>query len=230
MVWPLEAATVRARFARGLDEILVVEEKRQLIEYQLKEELYNWSEDVRPRVIGKFDEKASGAAANGRCPPGNWLLPAHYELTPAMIARRSRSASASSALPTTLRPHQGAPRVPRRQGEGARQAARGRRAPTTSARAARTTPRPRARGQPRGGRHRLPLHGDLDARPQPETFTQMGGEGVPWIGQAPFTDEKHIFANLGDGTYFHSGLLAIRAAVAAGSTSPTRSSTTTRWR
>ena len=47
------------------------------------------------------------------------------------------------------------------------------------------------------------------------TFSQMGGEGVAWIGQAPFTNDKHVFANLGDGTYFHSGLLAIRAAIAS---------------
>lgn len=56
MPWPLEPDGVR-EFAQGLDEILVVEEKRQIVEYQLKEQLYNWREDVRPRVIGKFDEK-----------------------------------------------------------------------------------------------------------------------------------------------------------------------------
>ncbi|MCF8175410.1 MAG: indolepyruvate ferredoxin oxidoreductase family protein, partial [Burkholderiaceae bacterium] len=81
MVWPLEAEGVR-KFADGLDEILVVEEKRQFLEYQLKEELYNWSEKVRPRVIGKFDEKGEWAM-----PHGDWLLPAAGELTPAMVAR-----------------------------------------------------------------------------------------------------------------------------------------------
>src|SRR3546814_5803348 len=74
MTWPLEREGVR-HFAEGLEEILVVEEKRALIENQLKEQLYNWSESVRPRVIGKFDEK------------GEWILPSADELTPARIAR-----------------------------------------------------------------------------------------------------------------------------------------------
>ncbi|MGH6718712.1 MAG: indolepyruvate ferredoxin oxidoreductase family protein, partial [Alphaproteobacteria bacterium] len=74
MTWPLEREGVR-HFAEGLEEILVVEEKRALIENQLKEQLYNWNEAVRPRVIGKFDEK------------GEWILPSADELTPARIAR-----------------------------------------------------------------------------------------------------------------------------------------------
>src|SRR5512134_753552 len=74
MTWPLEREGVR-HFAEGLEEILVVEEKRALIENQLKEQIYNWREDVRPRVIGKFDENR------------NWILPSTDELTPARIAR-----------------------------------------------------------------------------------------------------------------------------------------------
>src|SRR5262247_1836909 len=81
MTWPLEPEGVR-QFAEGLAEILVVEEKRQVVEYQLKEQLYNWRDDVRPRVIGKFDEKGEWVR-----PHGDWLLPAAGELTPAMIAR-----------------------------------------------------------------------------------------------------------------------------------------------
>ena len=76
MTWPLEPDGTR-HFAEGLEEILVVEEKRQHLEYQLKEELYNWSEAVRPRVIGKFDEKGEWSL-----PQGGWLLPAASELTP----------------------------------------------------------------------------------------------------------------------------------------------------
>jgi indolepyruvate ferredoxin oxidoreductase len=60
-----------------------------------------------------------------------------------------------------------------------------------------------------------------------QSFSQMGGEGMTWVGQAPFTTENHVFANLGDGTYFHSGLLAIRAAAHRVLTSPTRSCSTT---
>ena len=81
MPWPLEADSVR-HFAEGLEEILVVEEKRQIIEYQLKEMLYNWREDVRPRVIGKYDESGEWPV-----PVNRWLLPPTAELTPAIVAR-----------------------------------------------------------------------------------------------------------------------------------------------
>jgi indolepyruvate ferredoxin oxidoreductase len=208
MTWPLEAEGVR-RFAQGLEEILVVEEKRQVIEYQLKEQLYNWREDVRPRVIGKFDER--GEWLPGR---GEWLLPAVGELTPSIIARvlagRIARFYTSSTIERRLAlleekeraltqstidlqrvpfycsgcPHNTSTKVP----EGSRALAG-------------------------VGCHYMGVWIYPEAN---QTYTQMGGEGVPWLGQAPFTDVEHVFANLGDGTYFHSGSLAIRAAVAAG--------------
>jgi indolepyruvate ferredoxin oxidoreductase len=89
VVWPLEA-TITRELRQGLQEILVVEEKRQVIEYQLKEELYNWRADVRPNVLGKFDEPegdASGGEWSMPNPSQNWLLRAKADLTPAIIAK-----------------------------------------------------------------------------------------------------------------------------------------------
>ncbi|MBP7628751.1 MAG: indolepyruvate ferredoxin oxidoreductase family protein, partial [Zoogloea sp.] len=219
MVWPLEADGVR-RFAEGLDEILVVEEKRQLIEYQLKEELYNWREDVRPRVVGKFDEKGEWAllrstGADGRScvDHGDWLLPAAGELTPAMIARviagRIGRFFTSEHIEQRLAFLQ------------AKEALLGHRVfaidrvPTFCP----GCPHNTSTHVPDGSRALAGIGCHYMASFMPDrrtaTFSHMGGEGVPWVGQAPFTDERHIFANLGDGTYFHSGILAIRQAVAA---------------
>jgi len=215
MVWPLESQGIQ-QFARGLQEILVVEEKRQLIEYQIKEELYNFPDGQRPRVIGKFDEKGEWAM-----PHGEWLLPAHYELSPALIAKAiaARLLKAELAIELTaevkariqarlaiIQAKEKSLSKPRVQTE---------RKPFFCS----GCPHNTSTRVPEGSRavagigcHYMVVW--MDRRT--ETFTQMGGEGVPWIGQAPFTDEKHIFANVGDGTYFHSGLLAIRASIAAG--------------
>jgi indolepyruvate ferredoxin oxidoreductase len=214
MVWPLEATGMQ-QFADGLDEILVIEEKRQVLEYQLKEELFGWIGTGRkiPRVTGKFDDKDGGEWA---VPQGNWLLPAHYEFSPAIVARAIASRLLRMALPEDV-------------------------AAGIQARLAFLDARERKLALPRVVTERKPWfcsgcpHNTSTRLPagsrglagigchymvtwmgrNTEVFTQMGGEGVPWLGQAAFTDEKHVFANLGDGTYYHSGLLAIRAAVAA---------------
>ncbi|MBI1906071.1 MAG: indolepyruvate ferredoxin oxidoreductase family protein [Rhodocyclales bacterium] len=215
MVWPLEGEGVR-HFAEGLDEILVIEEKRQLIEYQLKEELYNWREDVRPRVIGKFDEKGEWARIrqpDGTVDHGEWLLPAAGELTPAMIAR---------VIAARIARFYTSDRVKARLAflEAKEKALAQRnyaidRVPTFCS----GCPHNTSTHVPEGSRALAGIGCHYMVTWMPErrtgTFTQMGGEGVPWVGQAPFTTEEHIFANLGDGTYFHSGTLAIRQAVAA---------------
>ena len=210
MPWPLEPEGVR-NFAEGLEEILVVEEKRQVVEYQLKEQLYNWRDDVRPRVVGKFDEKGEWVR-----PHGDWLLPALSELTPAMIARviaqrirrlelHPRAIEKLNARVDWINAKEAALAKPKIMLERIPYFCSG-------------CPHNTSTNVPEGSRatagigcHVMAIWMDRKTL----TFTHMGGEGVPWIGQAPFTDEKHIFANLGDGTYYHSGSLAIRAAVAA---------------
>src|SRR5690606_22096592 len=223
VVWPLEAQTVR-EFATGLDEILVVEEKRQIIEYALKEELYNWRDDVRPRVYGKFDEK-DDRGGEWAMPRGRWLLPAHAELSPALIAK---AIAARLLNPGKFGSKFELASEQRAQIE-ARLAiidAKERALAAPHASALRTPtfcsgcPHNTSTHVPEGSRALAGIGCHYMANWMPErrtgTFTQMGGEGVPWIGMAPFTEEQHIFANLGDGTYFHSGLLAIRASIAAG--------------
>jgi indolepyruvate ferredoxin oxidoreductase len=199
MSWPLEREGIR-RFAEGLEEILVVEEKRAVIENQFKEQLYNWREDVRPRVIGKFDENR------------NWILPSNGELTPAQIAR---------VIAGRIARFHTSPRIAERL---AFLEAKERQLGANVVPFYRTPyfcsgcPHNTSTKVPEGSRalagigcHYLAQFMDRSTA----TFTQMGGEGAPWIGQAPFTETPHVFANLGDGTYTHSGVLAIRAAVAA---------------
>ena len=199
MPWPLEPVGLR-RFAEGLEEIVVVEEKRAMIENQLKEQLYGLRDAVRPDVVGKRD----GA--------GQSLLPSTGELTPVMVARvlarrlerfdsagviadrletlEARERASGAAQSNVIRipyfcsgcPHNTSTRVP----EGSHATA--------------------------GiGCHFMAVWMDRSTA----TYTAMGGEGTTWIGQAPFTEMNHIFANLGDGTYYHSGVMAIRAAIAA---------------
>jgi indolepyruvate ferredoxin oxidoreductase len=199
MTWPLERNGVR-HFAEGLEEILVVEEKRALIENQLKEQLYNWRADVRPRVIGKFDENYG------------IQLPSYDELTPARIARVI--AKRIERFYTSERIKDRLAFLAAKEKMLAAKGPELKRTPYFCS----GCPHNTSTVVPEGSRatagigcHFMAVW--MDRRTA--GFTQMGGEGALWIGLAPFTDEQHIFANLGDGTYFHSGYLAIRAAAAA---------------
>ena len=216
MSWPLEPQGAR-RFAEGLEEILVVEEKRQVIEYQIKEELYNWREGSRPpRVVGKFDDNGEWSIAAGQ-PAGNWLLPAHYELSPALIAKALAARFEKLGIDTLLgeRYRERVAYLEFKERALAKPRVVANRQPYFCS----GCPHNTSTRVPEGSRalagigcHFMALWMDRNTA----TFTHMGGEGATWIGQAPFTSCPHIFANIGDGTYFHSGLLAIRAAVAAG--------------
>ena len=223
VVWPLEAQLTR-EFATGLQEILVVEEKRQVIEYQLKEELYNWRADVRPNVLGKFNEgegEFSGGEWSNANPTANTLLRANADLSPAIIARAiaqrlkklgvgAEVGARIDAQLAILEAKERAMQVIELSGtKGAE------RQPWFCS----GCPHNTSTKVPEGSRamagigcHFMSIWMDRAT----VGFTQMGGEGVPWVGQQPFSHDQHMFANLGDGTYFHSGLLAIRQSIAAG--------------
>jgi indolepyruvate ferredoxin oxidoreductase len=200
MSWPLERRGVRA-FAEGLEEVLVVEEKRALIENQLKEQLYNWNRNVRPRVVGKFD--ATGGA----------LLPSNGVLTPARIA--SVIAGRMARFHTSPEIEQRLEFLERKSSALEDFKPLAERAPYFCS----GCPHNTSTKVPEGsqamagiGCHYMAVWMNRDTA----TFTPMGGEGSSWIGMSPFTDIPHMFQNLGDGTYFHSGILSIRAALAAG--------------
>jgi indolepyruvate ferredoxin oxidoreductase len=214
-VWPLDAQNARD-FATGLDEILVVEEKRQVLEYALKEELYNWRDDVRPKVFGKFDQR-DDEGGEWSLPRGQALLPAQYELSPALIGKAIARRLSKFDLPKDL--------LARIEARLAIIETKEREAATPRLVAERQPwfcsgcPHNTSTRVPEGSRalagigcHYMAMWMDRST----ETFSQMGGEGVAWTGQMHFTNERHVFVNLGDGTYFHSGLLAIRASIAAG--------------
>jgi indolepyruvate ferredoxin oxidoreductase len=221
VVWPLEAQTTR-EFAKGLQEILVVEEKRQIIEYQLKEELYNWPDAMRPRIVGKFDEMEgddSGGEWSVPNPIEHRLLRANADLTPTLIAKALAKRLKKLDLPSDVVARIDA------QIQLIENKERLQNSLTLNPDADRMPwfcsgcPHNTSTKVPEGSRamagigcHFMSLWMDRST----VGFTQMGGEGTPWIGQQPFCNEKHVFANIGDGTYFHSGILAIRQSIAAG--------------
>jgi indolepyruvate ferredoxin oxidoreductase len=211
MIWPLEPEGVR-EFAQGLEEILVVEEKRQVVEYQLKEQLYNWRDDVRPHIVGKFDDKGEWVS-----PRGEWLLPPKADFSVAQVARVIAGRIARLNLDQRTRDLIKA-RLAFLEAKDA-----------VLMKAVTTPFRPAfyCSGCPHNTSTKVPdgsfaLAGIgchvMATSIYPEMnklTTHMGGEGTPWIGQAAFSKVPHVFQNLGDGTYFHSGYLAIRAAIAA---------------
>jgi len=199
MVWPLETEGARA-FLRGKEEAMVVEEKRGIIESQLKEDLYDFPGDKPSRMVGKYDEE------------GNPLVPWVGELSPSLlapiVAKRlihefpnlnfDAELAAIAASNTGVTTFEGVARLPFF-----------------------------CSGCPHNTSTRVPEGSQALAgigchfmaswmRRDTGSLIQMGGEGVNWVGKSRFTGNRHVFQNLGEGTYFHSGYMAIRQAIAAG--------------
>ena len=201
---------------------MVVEEKRQIIEYQLKEELYNWPDSQRPRIVGKFDELEgddSGGEWSVPNPMAHRLLRANADLTPTLIAKALARRLKKLDLPSDVLARIDA----LLETIDAKERAQNSLVLNPSADRmpwfCSGCPHNTSTKVPEGSRamagigcHFMSVWMDRST----VGFTQMGGEGTPWIGQQHFSNENHVFANIGDGTYFHSGILAIRQSIAAG--------------
>jgi indolepyruvate ferredoxin oxidoreductase len=202
MVWPLETEGA-TEFAAGKRELLVVEEKASLIEQQLKEALFNAPADRRPVVVGKTDER------------GQKLFKQDGELTPLEIASAIVARLGLDAFSEATKQRFDALR--RRSSRQVRNESGMARVPYFCS----GCPHNTSTKVPDGsmamagiGCHTLAIGMERNTK----TFTHMGAEGVPWVGASHFTDVPHVFQNLGDGTYFHSGYLAIRQAIATNTT------------
>lgn len=199
LVWPLERQGL-VEFARPLQEILVVEEKRPVIETQVKELLFGRSGAIR--IVGKEAED------------GSPLLPTIGEIDPTRLAvvigqRLAKLGRAGETMRNRL-----AQLEERTRRSAAIPVEAFKRPPHFCS----GCPHNTSTVVPAGSRAAAGIGCHIMARLMDRNttgFTQMGGEGVQWVGMAPFTEIPHIFQNIGDGTYFHSGILAIRQAVAA---------------
>ncbi len=200
MPYPADQDLLR-NFADGLEEILVVEEKHRLSELQLKDALYGLPDGRRPRIVGRTDEA------------GQPILPIYPEYSPDDVTR---------ALARRIEHFHKSERIDARLAFlDARARANAEREPLSVARLpyfCSGCPHNTSTRVPDGSRalggvgcHYMATYMDRDNM----THCHMGGEGLNWVGQAPFVETEHVFQNMGDGTYYHSGLLAIRACVAA---------------
>ena len=201
LTWPIDPVGAK-EFAEGREEILVVEEKQPIIQDQLRTILYHLPENRRPRVVGQTDQE------------GRPVLSPKMDLDPLevaqAIARRLLAIAPDTELETRLAQVEAQlnqPKFSKTKLQRVPYFCSG--CPHSS-----SIPRPADSREMGGiGCHWMAVwHPEFDLEPS----TQMGGEGANWVGQSHFTETEHVFQNLGDGTYYHSGYLAIRWAISTG--------------
>lgn len=196
--WPIGRPELM-EFAKGLDLIIVVEEKRSLIEVQVREELYGTAN--QPTVIGKKDEQ------------GNWLFPVKGALDSNDVAicigeRLLKYVTDENLKGRVARLKEAQARLAQTQDVAVRIPYFCSGCPHNSS----TVVPEGSRAYAGIGCHYMAQWMDRSTL----GFTQMGGEGANWIGEAPFSKTPHVFQNIGDGTYNHSGYMALRASIASG--------------